>query len=81
MRGRLDRLRLPRSRSNAPRILMIDDYLPDRSIGAGIPRMAELLRAMSAAGAEVTLWPVFGTASGAHGADLSWGIDCKVWAA
>lgn len=70
MRGPLDRLRFRRSRSRAPRILLIDDYLPDRSIGAGIPRLAELLRAMSAAGAEITFWPVFGKAAGAHRADL-----------
>jgi glycosyltransferase involved in cell wall biosynthesis len=70
MRGRLDSLRSPRSRSKAPRILLIDDYLPDRSIGAGIPRMAELLRAMSAAGAKVTLWPVFERSGGAQRPDL-----------
>ena len=60
MRGLLERLWFRRSRSRSLRILLIDDYVPDRSIGAGVPRMAELLRAMSAAGAKVTLWPIFG---------------------
>jgi O-antigen biosynthesis protein len=41
-----------------PRILAIDDFLPDPSIGAGAPRAVALLRALSAAGAAVTLWPV-----------------------
>jgi hypothetical protein len=39
------------------RILLIDDYVPDVTIGAGLPRMVELLRALCGAGAEVTLLP------------------------
>lgn len=64
MRGLFDRLPFRRPRSPAVRVLLVDDYLPDRSIGAGIPRTAELLRAMSAAGADVTIWPVYGKLSG-----------------
>ncbi len=40
------------------RILVIDDHLPDQSIGSGVPRAIEFLRALSAAGAEVVMWPV-----------------------
>ena len=41
-----------------PRVLVIDDFVPVRSIGAGVPRASELLRALTATGAEVLLWPV-----------------------
>ena len=41
-----------------PRVLVIDDFVPVRSIGAGVPRASELLRALTATGAEVVLWPV-----------------------
>ena len=68
MRGFLDRLWFRRSRP--PRILLIDDYVPDRSIGAGVPRMAELLRSMGAAGAKVYLWPVLGILDGGRRADM-----------
>jgi hypothetical protein len=40
-----------------PRILLIDDFFPDVTIGAGAPRMVELLRALRAARADVTLLP------------------------
>jgi hypothetical protein len=40
------------------RILVIDDFVPDPAIGAGMPRAAELLRALSATGAAITFWPV-----------------------
>jgi glycosyltransferase involved in cell wall biosynthesis len=49
----------PSSRKrDRPRVLVIDDFVPVRSIGAGVPRASELLRALTAAGAEVILWPV-----------------------
>lgn len=41
-----------------PRILVIDNFVPVQSIGAGAPRASELLRALAATGAEVILWPV-----------------------
>ena len=58
------------------RVLVIDDFLPDLRLGAGIPRMVELLRALSVAGAKVTLFPTFeslidqsdGVQTSAHGA-------------
>jgi glycosyltransferase involved in cell wall biosynthesis len=77
MRGLFDRLSFRRPSSTAVRVLLIDDYAPDRSIGAGIPRTAELLRAMSAVGADVTVWPVYGKAGrpvDMHGASLAPGL-------
>lgn len=41
------------------RVLVIDDFLPDLRIGVGVPRLVELLRALSVAGAKVTLFPTF----------------------
>jgi hypothetical protein len=37
-------------------ILFIDDFFPDQRIGAGAPRAANILRALSASGAKITLW-------------------------
>jgi glycosyltransferase involved in cell wall biosynthesis len=39
-------------------ILVIDDFIPDRTVGFGVPRSAELLRALAATGSEVALWPI-----------------------
>jgi hypothetical protein len=47
-----------RREKRSPRILVIDDFVPERLIGAGVPRAAELLRGLAATGAEVTLWAV-----------------------
>jgi len=59
-------------------ILIIDDFLPDVRIGAGVPRLVELLRALSSAGARVTLFPTFeplvdqsdGSQISAHGTNI-----------
>jgi hypothetical protein len=39
------------------RVIVIDDFVPDLRIGAGVPRLVELLRALSGAGATVTMFP------------------------
>lgn len=40
-----------------PRILLIDDFIPNGTIGAGVPRMVQFLRALVAANADVTVFP------------------------
>ena len=70
MRGVLDRLPFRRLFRRAPHILIFDDYSPDRAIGAGVPRAVEMLRALAAAGARVTMWPLAGPM-----ADNGYGIE------
>jgi hypothetical protein len=45
-------------KDSRPRILVIDDFVPIPSIGAGVPRAGQMLRALAATGAKVILWPV-----------------------
>ena len=45
---------------SGPRVLVIDDWLPDPRIGAGAPRALVFLRAVLAAGASLTLLPTDG---------------------
>ena len=66
MRGVLDRLPFRRLLKRAPRILIFDDYRPERAIGAGVPRAVEILRALSVAGAKVTMWPLAPPMAGGH---------------
>ena len=62
----------------AVRILIIDDFVPDLRFGAGVPRFVGLLRALSLAGATVTMFPTHGTLidrsdglqMSAHGANI-----------
>lgn len=49
--------RLGHSRRRRPRVLVIDDWLPDPRIGAGAPRALAFMRALLAAGARLTLLP------------------------
>ncbi|MBX9773469.1 MAG: glycosyltransferase family 4 protein [Xanthobacteraceae bacterium] len=58
MAGLLDRLPFRRLLRRGPHILVLDDYPPDRAIGAGVPRAVEMLRALAAFGAKVTMWPL-----------------------
>jgi Glycosyl transferases group 1 len=69
MRGFLDRLPFRRLLRRAPRILIFDDYQPDRTIGAGVPRAVEMLRALRAAGAKVTMWPLATPIASGHDAE------------
>ncbi|WP_187144315.1 glycosyltransferase [Microvirga massiliensis] len=48
-----------RSRPRGPRILVVDDRVPHPQLGAGYPRARDMLRELAAAGAEVTLFPMF----------------------
>ena len=82
MAGLRDRLPFLRRLRRAPRILILDDYRPDRAIGAGVPRTIEMLRSLSAAGAEVTIGPLAGPmASGyrvePHGAAIVTGTGVE----
>ncbi len=43
-----------------PRVLFIDDFVPDPRIGAGAPRALALQRAIVATGAKLTLLPIAG---------------------
>jgi hypothetical protein len=62
----------------AVRILIIDDFAPDLRLGSGVPRFVELLRALSLAGAHVTMFPTSktlidqsdGVQMSAHGANI-----------
>ena len=47
-------------RAKAPRVLVIDDVVPGTQAAARMPRAAELLRALAAAGAHVTVLPTRG---------------------
>lgn len=53
--------RAPGSPADPPRILVVDELLPDPRAGAGYPRAAELVRAIVAAGWDVTLYPMIGS--------------------
>jgi GT2 family glycosyltransferase len=48
-----------RSRPRGPRVLVIDDRVPHPWLGSGYPRARDLLQQLVAAGAEVTLYPMF----------------------
>ncbi len=48
-----------RLRPGARRVLMIEDRVPKPELGVGYPRSHRLLRELAAAGAEVTLYPMF----------------------
>jgi len=48
-----------RSRSDAKRVLFIEDRVPHPKLGAGYPRSSKLLRELVAAGADVTMFPMF----------------------
>ncbi len=50
--------RRKRRRGDAPRILVIDEMLPDPKFGAGYPRAAELLDAIVRAGWRATMYPM-----------------------
>jgi hypothetical protein len=50
-------LKWPLRRKRRPGVLLIDDYLPEASIGAGFPRAVHLLQSLASAGALVTLLP------------------------
>jgi len=50
-----------------PRVLVIDDYVPDPRIGAGAPRALALMRAIIATGASLTILPAI-SAPGQRGA-------------
>lgn len=47
------------ARSNAQRILFIEDRVPHPKLGAGYPRSNELLRELAETGAELTLFPMY----------------------
>ena len=65
-------------RGRRTRILVVDKFVPDPTIGAGVPRMVEMLRSLAAAGADVDFWPMSRKAVGrfglgdasAHGANI-----------
>lgn len=48
-----------RHRPGARRILMIEDRVPKPELGSGYPRAHRIVHALTAAGAEVTLYPTF----------------------
>jgi O-antigen biosynthesis protein len=48
-----------RSRPRGPRVLVVDDRVPHPWLGSGYPRARDLLHQLVAAGAEVTLYPMF----------------------
>lgn len=45
-------------RAKAPHVLVIDDFVPGTRAEARMPRAAELLRALAAAGAQLTVLPI-----------------------
>lgn len=47
------------ARSNAPRILVLEDRVPKIELGTGYPRSNRLLHELVAAGAQVALYPMF----------------------
>ncbi len=48
-----------RSHGEAPRILVLEDRVPKVELGTGYPRSNRMLHEFAAAGAEVTLFPMF----------------------
>ncbi len=53
-----------------PRVLVIDDWLPDPRIGSGAPRALAMLRAITAMGASLTMLPMLNDPSPADILDL-----------
>jgi GT2 family glycosyltransferase len=47
-----------RSRPRGPRVLVVDDRVPHVRLGSGYPRARDMLHELTAAGAEVTLFPM-----------------------
>lgn len=47
-----------RCQADALRVLMIDDRIPHRRLGSGYPRAADLIQTLTAAGHEVTFYPL-----------------------